>query len=358
MSDVLLSICIPTFNRAQIVYECVKDCLSYQTEQIEVVVNDNCSTDDTCKLLSEIKDERFHYYCNDTNIGYSNLVVALTKGHGKYCLLLSDEDAIVNVDWEKVFSQLRYENETAVFQSKYCDENGKVLVEGPERRFKKNQYDTYWYTRLKFGFAGALIVKREIAEKVWNEINKDSFMWRLYPHVILPIYCVREGDCQLLKNFEVHRTERNNTGLLDTKAWIGGVESEPYWSLISRKKQSFEWIAIFSALNIDEDCKCKLLYSSGVEHLRQLIGYWDILNDSQLLNTPLFLKRQDIVERDKKIRKREWIKLFFEHGRDMEACVKKELSKVKIALGIRIRYRLQLVWQFMRLIRHLTRKGK
>ena len=75
MEDILLSICIPTYNRADIVYECVKECLKISGDDIEVVVNDNCSTDDTKGKLEKIVDKRFRYYRNNENIGYSNLMV-------------------------------------------------------------------------------------------------------------------------------------------------------------------------------------------------------------------------------------------------------------------------------------------
>lgn len=47
-----ISICIPTYNRANVVYRTVVNCLKCKDEDIEVVVSNNCSEDNTEELLS------------------------------------------------------------------------------------------------------------------------------------------------------------------------------------------------------------------------------------------------------------------------------------------------------------------
>ncbi len=90
----LLSICIPTYNRANRAASCVKACLELPYEDLEVVCLDNCSTDDTEQKLAQISDERFVYRRNSENIGYPNIVEVLRHASGEYALLLSDEDRI------------------------------------------------------------------------------------------------------------------------------------------------------------------------------------------------------------------------------------------------------------------------
>lgn len=73
-NEIILSICIPTFNRASI----LKENLSYLitqimpfSNQIELIVSDNCSMDDTEKMISEInfRGINFVYNKNSQNIG-------------------------------------------------------------------------------------------------------------------------------------------------------------------------------------------------------------------------------------------------------------------------------------------------
>lgn len=91
-----LSICIPTYNRIDKTVLLVKSILEYDELDIEVVVLDNCSTDNTEIVLTEIKDTRFRYYRNKQVIGgMQNILTSLTYGRGEYVLLCLDKDRIL-----------------------------------------------------------------------------------------------------------------------------------------------------------------------------------------------------------------------------------------------------------------------
>lgn len=95
-SKVFLSICIPTFNRADKTANLIKSILLYKGTDIEVIVLDNCSTDDTQNTLKNIQDERFVYIQNETNIGsMPNVLKSLSLGKGKFVMLCLDKDFIL-----------------------------------------------------------------------------------------------------------------------------------------------------------------------------------------------------------------------------------------------------------------------
>lgn len=90
-----ISFCISTFNRSEKIYKLVNDILKYDGDDIEVVVSDNCSTDDTIIKLSEINDERFRFFVNSSNIGaIPNYMKALSEGVGEYIFFTTDKDTI------------------------------------------------------------------------------------------------------------------------------------------------------------------------------------------------------------------------------------------------------------------------
>jgi glycosyltransferase involved in cell wall biosynthesis len=90
-----LSFCIPTYNRANTVIDLVLRLLQCPTPDIEVVVLDNGSTDDTVELLKGITDERLTVCSNGTNRGVIfNVVSVLLQGRGDYSVLLLDKDSI------------------------------------------------------------------------------------------------------------------------------------------------------------------------------------------------------------------------------------------------------------------------
>lgn len=113
-SDVFLSICIPTYNRIEKTLKLIESILKYEKDDIEVVVLDNCSTDSTFSLLSNIQDKRFNYIRNHENIGgMPNILKSLTYGRGTYVMLCLDKDFLLSENIEKFIYRLK-EKDVAV----------------------------------------------------------------------------------------------------------------------------------------------------------------------------------------------------------------------------------------------------
>ena len=98
----ILSICIPTYNRSACLKECLESILSSakgHEEQIEVVISDNVSTDDTASVVNEFK-ERYpwiRYHRNDTNIGAEkNFYAVAGLAAGEYIWIFGDDDKMTD----------------------------------------------------------------------------------------------------------------------------------------------------------------------------------------------------------------------------------------------------------------------
>lgn len=95
--NILLSICIPTFNRKQVLISNVKELLSSSDKRFQIVIQDNASTDGTDSDISKFKDTRIKYCKNENNIGGTpSSIKALSNNNSKYSMLLLDKD-IINV---------------------------------------------------------------------------------------------------------------------------------------------------------------------------------------------------------------------------------------------------------------------
>jgi glycosyltransferase involved in cell wall biosynthesis len=93
-----LTIYIPTFNREKYLKECLNSVLSQvkgYSNQVEVIVSDNASTDGTQNLVNEFILEYpfLKYYRNPNNLGYSgNQAKCFELSQGKYIAFLGDDD--------------------------------------------------------------------------------------------------------------------------------------------------------------------------------------------------------------------------------------------------------------------------
>jgi glycosyltransferase involved in cell wall biosynthesis len=95
-SHPLVTIAIPTYNRADAyLKQAIQSALSQTYPNIEIIVSDNCSTDDTEALVKSFSDPHLRYIKHKNNIGANNnFNYCLQKAIGKYFLLLHDDDLI------------------------------------------------------------------------------------------------------------------------------------------------------------------------------------------------------------------------------------------------------------------------
>ena len=95
-----LSICVPTYNRSGCLKECLDSIMvsvSGYESQIEIIVSDNDSIDDTIDIIRsfQIKYSWIRYYRNDSNIGgEENFYRLFTLTTGDYVWLIGDDDKL------------------------------------------------------------------------------------------------------------------------------------------------------------------------------------------------------------------------------------------------------------------------
>lgn len=97
----ILSICIPTYNRASFLQELIASIESQlggvPVGSVEIVVSDNASTDNTEELIAAYrrKGAEIKYLRHDKNLGMdANYLSAINMAAGEYCWLMGDDDLI------------------------------------------------------------------------------------------------------------------------------------------------------------------------------------------------------------------------------------------------------------------------
>ena len=110
-SEKVLSLCIPTYNRAACLRQQFLRMLSLSQEQLdcmEILISDNCSTDDTEKIVRQFQDKiPLIYIRNEENVGPdSNFLQCINKATGKYVWLLGDDDYFLTTHLTELLSLL------------------------------------------------------------------------------------------------------------------------------------------------------------------------------------------------------------------------------------------------------------
>lgn len=91
----LVTVGLPTYNRANALSRAISSVLQQDYRNIELVISDNASTDETeelCRQLCE-RDSRVKYFRQERNIGPSlNFREVLTRASGEFFMWLADDD--------------------------------------------------------------------------------------------------------------------------------------------------------------------------------------------------------------------------------------------------------------------------
>ena len=121
-----VSVCIPVFNGANYIRDCIQSVLDQDYSNYELLVVDNCSTDDTAKIVRDIEDERIKYIKNEKNIGsVENFNKCIKEAQGEYFVLLPHDDLLLPNCLNQYVSKFDDKNVGFSYSSiRFVDENG------------------------------------------------------------------------------------------------------------------------------------------------------------------------------------------------------------------------------------------
>jgi abequosyltransferase len=95
--NILLSVCIPTYNRSGFLRTTILSIVNQErfinTSDVEIIIADNCSTDDTGQVAIEFVQkygDKIRYFRNEENIGDGNFAKSLSHGNGLFLKLNND----------------------------------------------------------------------------------------------------------------------------------------------------------------------------------------------------------------------------------------------------------------------------
>lgn len=108
----VVSVVIPTYNRAHMIVRAINSVLNQTYKDLEIIVVDDASQDNTEVVVKSFDDERIQYFRHDKNRGGSAARnTGIKASRGAYIALLDSDD-----EWfpEKLEKQVNKFNDTAV----------------------------------------------------------------------------------------------------------------------------------------------------------------------------------------------------------------------------------------------------
>lgn len=97
MNNELVSIIIPSYNSRAYLEETLGSVLSQSYDNLEAIVVDDCSTDDTSELIHKMEDSRIRYICLEKNHGGPSYPrnIGIESARGKVIFMFDSDDVML-----------------------------------------------------------------------------------------------------------------------------------------------------------------------------------------------------------------------------------------------------------------------
>lgn len=253
MND-LVSIIMPSYNTARFIAETISSVLAQTYENWELIIVDDCSTDNTDEVVGELlSDTRIRYIKNEHNSGAAvTRNRALREAKGKWIAFLDSDDLWEPKKLQKQISFMR-ENCYHFSYTNYIEidekskPNGKS-VSGPKRITKHSMYNYCWMGCLTVMYDADIVGLVQVAD---IKKNNDYAMW---------LKVCKKANCYLLN--ETLAKYRKRSGSISNHGYMKLIKWHYKLYREAEKKNAFMSV-IFTFRNLFWGVWKKFRYVKG-----------------------------------------------------------------------------------------------
>jgi abequosyltransferase len=189
-----LSICIPTYNFGAFIGETLSSIVPQLTEDVEVVVLDGGSTDDTTEVVRSFRHPAIRYHRQDERGGIDRDMARVVElGRGEYCWIFCADDVMEPGAVQAVLDRIGSGCDVYLCDMTLCGLDMVPIGDLPaaripadrefdlaDERQRREYFALARTTTAFFSFAGSLVVRR----RSWDAAGPDeSFYGSLWAHV-------------------------------------------------------------------------------------------------------------------------------------------------------------------------------
>lgn len=210
-----LSICIPTFNRAEYLPATLDSIAAQWTDGLEITVADNASTDDTQRIVDRYRDRLgdIKYFRWESNQGADrNYLKSVEIATGDYCWILGSDDPIAPGAIATLIATITERSPTIIlFNRMLCTRELTPVRE--DRYLTVGDVATAWYDFSQRGeleryledassmcAAFSYLSSMAFARDAWNAVtDHEAFIGSAYVHSYkLLVACTRGASLEYI----------------------------------------------------------------------------------------------------------------------------------------------------------------
>ncbi len=204
----LVSVIMPSYNTGKYIAESIRSVINQTYTNWELLIVDDCSTDNTYEVVASFNDDRIRYFKNERNSGAAvSRNRALREAKGRWIAFLDSDDLWMP---EKLEKQLRFmaDNGYHFSYTNYEEINADaqrtgISVSGPHRITKTGMTNYCWPGCVTVMFDAAYVGLVQIRD---IKKNNDYAMW---------LKISKKADCYLLDEC-LGQYRKGRTGSIST----------------------------------------------------------------------------------------------------------------------------------------------
>ena len=205
----LVSVCINAYNSADVIGETLKSVLNQTYKNLQIIVVDDCSTDNTAEIVKSYDDDRIELYTLPKNFNISNANnECLHRAKGEYIAHIDSDDIWVE---DKIEKQIKFLEENPQYGACFThatliDKTGRIFASGelPEsfltlfdrENMTQAGFVRRFYDHSNFLCHSSVVMRMSVYEKLGDHdltLNKlhDYDYW-IRMNFICPLYIYPE----------------------------------------------------------------------------------------------------------------------------------------------------------------------
>ena len=198
----LVSIVMPSYNVGEYISNAIESIITQTYTNWELLVVDDCSTDNTVEVIKAFNDPRIHLYSNAVNSGAAiSRNYALREAKGKWIAFLDSDDVWDSQKLEKQLKFMVENNYSFTFTDYRICLNGNwmpYICYGPDIVDKRKMYNycyfstiTVMYDREKIGLIQIENLRKNNDYAMWLQIIEKANAYR-FPECLS--YYIKHDD--------------------------------------------------------------------------------------------------------------------------------------------------------------------
>lgn len=189
----LVSIIMPSYNASKYIVASIKSIQAQTYTNWELIIVDDCSTDNTVEIINGFKEQRIRLFMNDKNSGAAiSRNKALREAKGRWIAFLDSDDVWLSDKLEKQLDFMKKNGYAFTYTDYRIQLNGEWLPyinTAPNKITKRKMYDYCYFSTITVMYDQTKVGLIQIADL---KKNNDYAMWL---QAVEKVECYRLPEC-------------------------------------------------------------------------------------------------------------------------------------------------------------------